>query len=60
MSQTVEKQFLNINDVHVLTGYTKGTLYQKVFHKQIPHFHLAGGRYLRFKRDEIIKWMVGE
>lgn len=57
MIQSVEdKEFLDINGVAELTGLAKQTIYDLKHKEQLPFFHM--GRLLRFRKAEIIDWML--
>ena len=51
------KNALTIDDVAMLTGYTKQSLYRMTSMHQIPHYK-PNGKALFFKRDEIEEWML--
>ena len=56
---TSEKsETLTIEEVSVLTGYKKATLYKLTHERKIPfHKPAHGGRRIFFKRAEINKWL---
>lgn len=43
-----------------LIGQSKHTIYKLTSHKEIPCYRAESGRILRFKRDEIITWMMAK
>jgi len=51
----IERQYLTIKEVSLLTGLAVGTLYNMVSKRQIPHRKL--GRLVKFERDELDKWL---
>jgi len=51
----IERQYLTIKEVSVLTGLAVGTLYNMVSKRQIPHRKL--GRLVKFERYELDKWL---
>jgi predicted DNA-binding transcriptional regulator AlpA len=59
LTQVQEKKSLNdiiyIDDVSLLTGYKKNTVYTKVCRRQIPI--ISNGRPLTFSKEEIVQWM---
>ena len=50
------KNVLNIDDVSVLTGLSKSTLYKMTCSKEIP-FYRPNGKLIYFDRKEIEGWM---
>ena len=50
------KNVLNIDDVAVLTGLSKSTLYKLTCSKEIP-FYRPNGKLIYFDRKEIEQWM---
>ena len=50
------KNVLNIDDVSVLTGLSKSTLYKMTCSKEIP-FYRPNGKLIYFDRKEIECWM---
>lgn len=50
------KNVLNIDDVAVLTGLSKSTLYKMTCAKEIP-FYRPNGKMIFFDRKEIESWM---
>ena len=50
------KEILNVDDLMSLTGYARQTIYGLVNEGKIPYYKM--GRYLRFKRPEILKWIT--
>jgi hypothetical protein len=53
-----ELEILTIEEVAVLTGYKKATIYKLTHERKIPfHKPAHGGRRIFFKRDEIKQWM---
>ena len=47
------KRVLTLDDLSLLTGKSKKTLYRKM--NEIPHYY--GGNGLAFKREEIESWL---
>ena len=43
-----------------LIGQSKHTIYKLTSHKEIPCYRAESGRILRFRRDEIIAWMMAK
>lgn len=56
----MDKPYLTVDEVCVLTGYAKNSIYAYVTRKQIPFFKLRGEKLLRFEREKILQWMKGE
>jgi len=54
----VSKQVLTLNDVALLTGLSKSTLYKECSAKRLPHYKSAGGKYTYFDRNEINSWLL--
>ena len=52
------KNVLNMNDLLLLTGFSKGYVYQLVCAKKIPFYKGDGGKYLYFKKQEIENWLL--
>jgi excisionase family DNA binding protein len=52
------KKILNSDEVCVLTGLSKSTIFKKTSGKQIPHHKAPGSKFLHFDRDEVEKWML--
>ena len=50
------KNVLNIDDVAILTGMSKGYIYQ-LTHKRIIPFYKPTGKQMYFDRSEIEAWM---
>lgn len=50
------KNVLNIDDVAVLTGLSKSTLYKMTCTKEIP-FYRPNGKLIYFDRKEVESWM---
>jgi len=46
---------MSIDEVAALLGLAKGTIFQKVYKAEIPHF--KQGRKLRFSRADIEAWI---
>ena len=54
-SDTVEKQFLNVDQVGVLLGKAKQTIYGLVNRNKIPYYKVSGKLY--FVEKEILDWI---
>lgn len=52
------KNALDMNDVCLLTGLSKGHVYQLVCAGKIPYYKSAGGKYTYFKKQEIESWLL--
>ena len=55
---TTQKNTLNIDEVCLLTGLAKSTIYKKVMRGETPHYKQAG--HLYFDRVEIENWLKSE
>jgi excisionase family DNA binding protein len=53
------KNVLTLEDVSVLTGFSKGHLYQLTYKHKIP-FYKLNGKSLYFDRKEIETWLKGQ
>ena len=51
------KNVLTIDDVALITGFTKGHIYRLTSGQKIPHYK-PNGRTLYFKKEEIEDWML--
>lgn len=51
------KNVLTIDDVALITGFTKGHIYRLTSGQKIPHYK-PNGRILYFKKEEIEDWML--
>lgn len=57
-SKNEQTKVLNIEEVSILTGYKKTTIYKLTHERRIPfHRPAHGGRRIFFKREEIIQWL---
>jgi len=50
------KSVLNIDEVALLTGFSKSHLYKLTYAKRIPYY--KNGKYLFFNKSEIEDWML--
>lgn len=50
-----EKDYYTLQEVCEITGLKKNSVYQYTKLDLIPHYH--SGKYLRFKKTEIKKWI---
>jgi len=53
----MEKEFLSIKEVSEYLGLKESTLYHHVENGDIPHYRI--GRLIRFRKQEVDKWMGG-
>lgn len=51
------KNVLTLEDVALITGYSKGHIYRLTSSQEIPHYK-PNGRNLYFKKDEIEDWLL--
>ena len=56
LSTLAAKNVLNIDDVAILTGMSKGYVYQLTHDKKIP-FYKPTGKQIYFDRSEVEAWM---
>ncbi len=54
----VQPELMDVEACSALTGYSSGYIRQLVFKRAIPFYKRDNGRPLRFKRSEILSWMV--
>ena len=52
---TSEKMILNIDEVCILTGITKSTMYKLTSTNQIPHYKKI--KQLMFDKKEVMEWV---
>lgn len=52
---TSEKMLLNINEVCILTGISKSTIYKLTSTNQIPHYKRV--KQLMFDKREVMEWV---
>jgi excisionase family DNA binding protein len=52
------KEVLNIEDVELLTGLAKSTIYRLCWAQKLPYYKDPQGRTLHFKKSEIEGWML--
>ena len=53
------KTALTMDDVCLLTGFSKSHLYKLVWQKKIPHYKAAeGGKITYFNKQEIEAWLL--
>lgn len=53
----LSKDVLTIDDVAMLTGFKKSTLYKMTFSHRLP-FYKPNGKTIFFKRSEITDWLL--
>jgi excisionase family DNA binding protein len=53
----MDKGFLTINELSEYLNLKRSTLYAKVEAGELPHYRI--GRLIRFKREEVDRWMEG-
>ncbi|MEF2752706.1 MAG: helix-turn-helix domain-containing protein [Muribaculaceae bacterium] len=49
---------LTLDEVCLLTGLAKSTVYKMTANRAIPHYHADGGKHLYFKKDEVENWLT--
>lgn len=54
------KNVLSMNDVSLLCGVSKGTIYNLVSKKKIPYYKSEGGKLTYFKKEEIENWLCAK
>lgn len=52
---TTNKDVLNVNDLHIMTGFAKSTIYRYTMDGVIPHY--KQGNKLFFDKLEIENWL---
>ena len=52
------KSVLTLDEVCLLTGLAKSTVYKMTANRAIPHYHADGGKHLYFKKDEVENWLT--
>lgn len=52
------KSVLTLEEVCLLTGLAKSTVYKMTANRVIPHYHAEGGKHLYFKKDEVENWLT--
>ena len=52
------KNVLTLEEVCLLTGLAKSTVYKMTANRVIPHYHADGGKHLYFKKDEVEDWLT--
>ena len=52
------KEVLNMDDVILLTGLSKSTIYKLVWAQKIPYYKDPMGKNLHFKKSEIESWLL--
>lgn len=52
------KSVLTLDEVCLLTGLAKSTVYKMTANRVIPHYHAEGGKHLYFKKDEVEEWLT--
>lgn len=52
------KSVLTLDEVCLLTGLAKSTVYKMTANRAIPHYHADGGKHLYFKKDEVESWLT--
>lgn len=57
LSLLAAKSVLNLDEVVLLTGYSKQHLYTLACNKQIPYYK-PNGKNLFFKKDEVEEWLT--
>lgn len=53
----LNKNVLTVGELALLSGLTKGYIYNLVHYKKIPHYKSEGGKLTYFKKDEVEKWL---
>jgi excisionase family DNA binding protein len=53
----MDKGFLTVNEVSEYLSVKPSTLYSMVKNGQLPHYRI--GRLIRFKREDVDRWMEG-
>lgn len=56
----LNKNVLTVDELAMLSGLTKGYIYNLVHYKKIPHYKSEGGKLTYFKKDEVEKWLCAK
>lgn len=57
---TLNKNVLTVDELCMLSGLTRGYVYNLVSKKKIPHYKSSGGKLTFFKRKEIENWLCAK
>lgn len=52
------KSVLTLEEVCLLTGLSKSTIYKMTASRTIPHYRADGGKHVYFKKDEVEDWLT--
>lgn len=52
------KSVLNLEDVVLLTGLSKSTIYKKTANREIPYYRADNGKQIFFRKDELENWLT--
>ncbi len=56
----LNKNVLTVEELAMLSGLTKGYIYNLVHYKKIPHYKSEGGKLTYFKKDEVENWLCAK
>jgi excisionase family DNA binding protein len=56
----LNKNVLTVGELALLSGLTKGYIYNLVHYKKIPHYKSEGGKLVYFKKSEVEKWLCAK
>lgn len=56
----LNKNVLTVGELALLSGLTKGYIYNLVHFKKIPHYKSEGGKLTYFKKDEVENWLCAK
>lgn len=49
---------LNLDDVVLLTGLSKSTIYKKTASRELPYYRADGGKQIFFRKNELEDWLT--
>lgn len=52
------KNVLNLDDVVLISGLSKSTLYKKTANRELPYYRAEGGKQIFFRKDEVENWLT--
>lgn len=52
------KSVLNLEDVVLLTGLSKSTIYKKTANRELPYYRAENGKQIFFRKSELEDWLT--
>lgn len=52
------KNVLTLDDVVLISGLSKSTLYKKTANRELPYYRAEGGKQIFFRKDEVESWLT--